>query len=507
MTRRARTIAALALLAAIAIPAVAWARPGGGNSYSGGGGHGGGGGGGGGDGGAIFELIFQLIRLCVYYPQVGVPLLVIVIGFIAYGSWVKHKNKDWDSGPPVALEDSVTSIDAITRVDPDFSLVLFEDFVFRLYATAHGLRGQPARLDELAPYMSVGARAALASRPPTGQPVTGVVIGAMRTVRVSVPSADEIEEHEGDDGGGAAVTVGLEFEANYSVGTGKGSKRFAVERWVLRRAVTAHTRPPSAVRSFPCPNCGAPWQTADAAGTQRCPSCSEVVDNGRFDWQVVDIGLRHERNNLPSLAENVEERGTSLPTYRDDHLDQRWLALTADDPQIAEASLIARLHYVYQVVNAAWTANDLGPARAVVSDGLADYLQYWLDAYKAQGLRNVLEGMRITHQVPAKLIRDKYYDAITIRIWGTGKDYVIRTADGSHVSGNRSRERKYSEYWTLIRSANRHGPTRADGACSNCGAPLTVTQTGACAHCGTHVTAGEFDWVLSKIEQDDSYRG
>ena len=194
-------------------------------------------------------------------------------------------------------------------------------------------------------------------------------------------------------------------------------------------------------------------------------------------------------------------------TYRDDHLDQRWLQLTAEDPAIAEASILARLHHVYRVVNDAWTANDLGPARAVVSDGLADYLQYWLDAYKKQGLRNVLEDMRITHQVPAKLVRDKQFDALTIRIWGTGKDYVIKTADGSHVRGSKHRERKYSEYWTLIRSAARKGPPKADGACSNCGAPLTVTAAGACGHCGTHVTSGEFDWVLSKIEQDDSYRG
>ncbi|MBL8621588.1 MAG: TIM44-like domain-containing protein [Myxococcales bacterium] len=503
MTRGRRWWLAAIALAAIAVPALAWARPGGGDSYSGGGGHGGGGGsgGGGGDGGAIFELIFQLIRLCFYYPKVGIPILLLVIAFIAYGMWVKHKNKDWDSGPPVELEQSVASIDDLLRVDPDFSRVVFEDFMFRLYATAHGARGLPGRLDELAPYVGPEARAALANRPPAGQPVHGVVIGAMRTYRVSVPTADELAA------GDAVVQVGLEFEANYSVGTGDGGKRFAVERWLVRRAATARTRPPHQDRSFPCPNCGAPWQTVDAAGTQRCPSCGEIVDNGRFDWQVVEIGLRHERTNLPSLAEETPERGTDLPTYRDDHLDQRWLQLTAEDPAIAEASILARLHYVYRVVNDAWTANDLGPARAVVSDGLADYLQYWLDAYKKQGLRNVLEDMRITHQVPAKLIRDKHFDALTIRIWGTGKDYVIKTADGSHVRGSKHRERKYSEYWTLIRSAGRKGPPKADGACSNCGAPLTVTAAGACAHCGTHVTAGEFDWVLSKIEQDDSYRG
>ena len=61
--------------------------------------------------------------------------------------------------------------------------------------------------------------------------------------------------------------------------------------------------------------------------------------------------------------------------------------------------------------------------------------------------------------------------------------------------------------WTLIRSAQRKGVPHADASCGNCGAPLRITMAGACEHCGAHVTAGEFDWVLSKIEQDDSYRG
>ena len=489
---------------AIALPALAWARPGGGDSYSGGGGHGGGGGGGGGggDGGALFELIFQLIRLCFYYPKVGIPILLIIIGFIAYGAYVKHKNKDWDSGPPVDLARTAVTLDDLTRVDPDFSRVLFEDFVYRLYATAHGARGVPGKLDELAPYVSAEARHQLATRPPTGQPVTGVVVGAMRVYRVEVPSADDVAA-----GTGTHVRVGVEFEANYSVGTGDGSRRFAVERWLLTRAVGARTRPPGKDRSFPCPNCGAPWQTADAAGTQKCASCGEIVDNGRFDWQVVDIGLRHERDNVPGLDEDTQERGTDLPTYRDAALDQRWMTLCAEDPGVAEASIIARLHYIYRELNDAWTKNDVAAVRGVVSDGMADYLQYWLDAYRRQGLRNVLADMRITHQVPARLVRDRYYDALTIRIWGTGKDYVIKTSDGSLVRGSKHRERAYSEYWTLIRSAGRRGATRTDGACSNCGAPLVVTQAGACGHCGTHVTSGEFDWVLSKIEQDDSYRG
>jgi len=488
----------LLALAVLLLPALAAARPGGGDSYSGGGGHdsGGGGGGDGGDSAIIGELIFQLIRLCFYYPKVGIPLLVIVCAFFIYGWYQKQKNKDWDSGPPVQLEWS-TSLEDLRRLDPDFSQTLFEDFVFRLYATAHRARGQAAGLDALAPYLGIDARTQLAAR--GTEPVEGVVIGAMRTFRVDLPTPDAIAANPE-----ARVYVGIELEANYS--TPKQTS-FVVEQWTLARRHDARTKPPTAARTFPCPNCGAPWQGADTGGGQTCSYCGEIVDNGRFDWLVERVSLRHERLQPPSLTNEVPERGTDLATYAQPGLDANWLAFLRDDPQMSDASVVARLQHIYITMNDAWNAGDLLPARSVLSDGLFDYLQYWMVAYRAQGLKNVLEDMRLTHHAWAKLTRDRWYDSLTIRIWGTGKDYVVRTADGSHVRGSRSRERRYSEYWTLIRSAVRRGTPRADANCSNCGAPLIVTMAGGCASCGAHVTAGEFDWVLSKIEQDDSYRG
>jgi RecJ-like exonuclease len=68
--------------------------------------------------------------------------------------------------------------------------------------------------------------------------------------------------------------------------------------------------------------------------------------------------------------------------------------------------------------------------------------------------------------------------------------------------------RRWSEYWTFIRNRNsKPAPARADLNCPNCGAPLKVNVTGICEYCHGKVTSGEFDWVLSKIEQDESYQG
>ena len=41
----------------------------------------------------------------------------------------------------------------------------------------------------------------------------------------------------------------------------------------------------------------------------------------------------------------------------------------------------------------------------------------------------------------------------------------------------------------------------------DCGGALEEGQTAICAYCGGKITAGEFPWVLSRIEQDEAYRG
>jgi len=51
------------------------------------------------------------------------------------------------------------------------------------------------------------------------------------------------------------------------------------------------------------------------------------------------------------------------------------------------------------------------------------------------------------------------------------------------------------------------GPSRVDAGCPSCGAPLQIEMAGNCVYCRAKVTSGDFDWVLSKIEQDDSYQG
>lgn len=507
LSRLARALPCLAFLALLLLPVVAIARPGGGQSYStGGGSHGGSGGG----GGCIF-LIFQLwLELIFRHPVIGIPLTIVAV--VAFISYQKRKaaagDQSWTSapvappmaypGPSSPASRASRDLDDVRQLDPEFSVVLFHDFAYALYAKAHEARSTPRDLESLSPYLSQSAREQLAQRQPVGAPVSGVVIGAMRVVSLSIPTSAPAVA----DAPKPQVIVVLEFESNMTVGAEHA--HYVRERWQLVRDAGVRSKPPEQVGSFHCPNCGAPF---GPEGGDRCEYCGQVVSGGKFDWSVASIDLLELEQRPPALTSDVEEMGTDLATIQHPALNTRWAELVHDDPAVTQDALAARFGVIYDELNAAWTKGDLAAARPYVSDGLFDYLQYWVTAYRTQGLRNVLEGMHIVRWTAVKVIRDKHYDSLTIRLWGTGKDYTVRQPGGEVVSGNPRRDRLYSEYWTLIRGAEVKGAPRTDKNCPNCGAPLDVNMAGDCQHCGAKITSGAFDWVLSTIEQDDSYTG
>lgn len=484
---------------------VADARPGGGQGYSGGGGHGGGSSGGGDGGGELLYIIFRiLLELIIYKPEIGIPVTIVVIGIAIFvylhAQHQKRGLTDWDSGPPSVYKGPPPKLDKLKRTDEDFSTVLFDDFVYRLFAAAHEGRGREGGLEALAPYISQSARGTLKLVEPTGVPVAGVIVGAMRVTGVNAP-----KNSHNNEGVLNYSHVTLQFEACFTAGQ-PGNERgfFVVESWTLSRGADVLTKPPGKAQEFPCPNCGAPFeQSAD----QKCSYCDEVVDNGKFDWIVKSVNRTHTAMGGPLLTGTVPERGTDLETYMDSDVGHQWGVLSAEDPALTQDSIQARIFLIFEQLNKSWQELDLAEARPYVSDGMFDYLQYWVTAYKQQGLRNKLDDMKITQWTVCKVISDKYYDAITCRVWAKGKDYTVNDKTGKVVGGSKSMNRPYTEYWTLIRNAETRGEASGKKECPACGADMKINMAGSCEYCGAHLTSGEFDFVLSKIEQDDSYRG
>ena len=141
-----------------------------------------GGGGGGDDGGFIWLLIELWFRFVFRHPLIGIPLTILILYLLAKakkkGMLDNARGQAWDtgtthqrpSGPPPPPPSR--NLEAVRSLDPDFSVVLFEDFAYTLYARAHRSRTDPQALAALTPYLGEGVRAQLAQLPPPGVPVT-----------------------------------------------------------------------------------------------------------------------------------------------------------------------------------------------------------------------------------------------------------------------------------------------------------------------------------------------
>jgi len=484
----------------------ALARVGGGQSYGGGGGSGGGGGG----GGALVYLVVRLLLwLTIEHPVIGIPVDIIVIALVIYWFAKPSKRSVELSSTSIYTPDAVATavqqqnfqraFNQLRRFDPNFSEIIFVDFCYALYGRAHESRGRGAKaLDELSPYLSDSARSSLLKlNQPNLKAVEGIIVGAMQVVDVRGLDTP-------------TVVITAEFDANYTEftpreGDPRGEMSYYVrERWELERKRDVLSPGPEQATALHCPRCGAPLQK-DTVGA--CAFCGTKIDSGEFQWYVRSITTLSREAKGPLLTSDVPEVGTDYPTVTQPNFPAVRAAFEQNNPTFSWADFQARARLIFTELQEAWSTLNWERARPHETDNIFQMHRYWIDAYQRQGLRNALDQCQITAMQPVKIKMDAFYNAITLRIFGQGFDYTIDTA-GRVVAGSKSNLRRWSEYWTFIRNSKaKPGPARADLNCPNCGAPLKVNATGICEFCGGKITSGEFDWVLSKIEQDESYRG
>ena len=491
--RRAALLVAAAL---VLIAAGALARPGGGDSYSGSSRSSGSSPSGGGGGGDVdVGLIIELVYLCYRYPPLGIVALVGVAGFYVVKSRAARGLKDWSTGLPQQAAQRIEAytpsqnvrakLSALRADDPAFSLILFEDFAYALYAELQVSRARGA-ISRLAAFLNVDVARMLYDT--ALERVDGVVIGALRYKTVEL--------------GPQQVTVTLELEANFSELRQGGAQRYyVVDRITLTRARAARSRPPARARKLDCPNCGAPLE--GMRGTT-CGYCRTEVGGGRLDWMIQSVQRVTTEARAPLVTTEVAEQGTQLPTRVAPGCHERLAELGRRDPAHDPAALWARIALIFGELQIGWSEQNLARLRPFVTDNLFQYFGYWIDAYVANHARNVTENARVLNIELAEVASDATYDAVTVRVFATGLDYTL-AADGRLLKGSRKKERPYSEYWTLIRGNGARGRPRTEPVCPCCGAPLRIGMAGNCEYCHARIVTGEFDWVLSRIEQDEAY--
>lgn len=393
----------------------------------------------------------------------------------------------WRRPAPVAVPDNPRRhlVELLSERDPEFSLVIFEDFLYALFTAYHEARGGSRRHD-VTPYVEGDAERFLEAG--KKDDVRSVIVGAM-----TIENARDA---------GDCIAVEVSFEANYEeVEDGRAVAYYAVEKWVLQRGENAKSRSPERASIDECPNCGG--ALADLDGNV-CSYCKEALTPGRFDWAVTHISATRETRG-PMLTGEVAEIGTDYPTVTVDGARERFKTLAARDTRFSWPAFQQRVKLVFDALHDGWTSRDWRRVRPFVTDQLFQAQLYWIEEYKRQKLNNRTDGARIVDVVMSNVDSDKHFDAITVRVFATGKDYTVDDS-GKLVTGSKTYDRQYTEYWTFVRGRAASGETHTDPSCPNCGAPVAVNMAGACEHCDVKVTRGDFDWVLSRIEQDESYR-
>jgi predicted lipid-binding transport protein (Tim44 family) len=495
--RHAARALSLGLIAAAALLVAneAGARVGGGQTFSTGSRGSSSGGGGSGDG----ELVWLLIRLVIEVPEIGVPLVIIVALCALYlmhqdSKTIRDINRVVVHHPSsrVGRSDSAAWAELMTR-DPALSRPVLDDFLQLVYRRAYAAVGT-ADWPALAPFINDRARQAIEA-PLQGATVDEVVVASARVDGVQISPAD------------ARLTV--RFIASRLERRGSDARRAYVEEtWTFRRGADARSLSPDDTTRLGCPSCGAAVR-CDTMG--RCTHCGTAITAGQLQWQAVEARTDvHRPLDRPEIGLTAGGADGSMfqPTVRDPALAAELRKLTARHPDFSPADFDRRARFAFIRLQEAWGAGRWNDARPFCTDTSWNTLRFWVERYAAVGLRNRTADVTIERLEIVKVQQDAWYEAITVRIWASMRDWMEDAKTAEVVGGNAHQPHKFSEYWTFLRATGTGAKSGDPSRCPSCGAPLDqINAAGECGYCHTVVTTGKFDWVLTRIDQAEVYRG
>ncbi len=478
----------------IIFPETAVARPGGGSSYSGGSSSSGGGGGGG--LGIIIYLLFELLP-----PYISIPLVIII--FIFYNIYKKKENNSSNqviSAPTYqnrALEitNLTQQIHKLKVIDQNFSRVLFLDFVSSLYVKFQAYKYTPKQLNTLNPFFDKSILSDFANKTAKIK-INEIVIGSINIVQVQTDQS--------------STKVLVEINSNYTAtANGKSTRYIITEKWLLQRKAGLLSPEPEKMHKLSCPACGAPANFTDSG---YCEHCGTLIVPGQNQWFVKNRAvISSETIKTSSLLSYAPEVGTNYPTIYSQSIASEKSQFAATHGTTWEKYWPILYHNIaskyFMQIYENWANLKWKNVRHLLTDRLWESYNFWIEEYKRNNIRNALDDTEIIKIHVAKIETDKYYEAITLRIFASSKDYVV-DKNGKILAGYSKSPRIFSEYWTFIRKNGIENDDYDMKSCPNCGAPLDkIGQNGICEYCGAKITTGNFSWVVAIITQDEEYKG
>lgn len=379
-------------------------------------------------------------------------------------------------------------LEKLTRVDANFSMPVFESFVGLLFVRFHEARGRrspegvaayisPEVLNDITKLDSVTA-------------VVDIVVGSQKIQSILQVGQD--------------IQVVATFEACYTEKLPTGPfEVYCQERWTFTRKQGVVSAAPEDLLRLSCPSCG---QTRQMKPDGSCPSCKRVVNRGNFNWVLCKRAVISRQAKPPLNLSGGVEAGLQEPTVYAANFYPQLRAFKGRYPDFDFTAFEKRVENIFLNLQSAWSSQDFDKARPFEMDVLFDSHRYWVDRYRAEGMKNHLEDVKVTKIEMCKIHRDAFYEAITVRIFAQMRDWTTDRS-GNIVGGDPKNLRRFSEYWTFLRRTGSDNPVQADiSRCPSCGAPLDhINQSGCCHYCQTQIASGNFDWVLNSIDQDEVY--
>jgi hypothetical protein len=435
-------------------------------------------------------------------------IFIIIMLAVLYFIWINNRKQPQTiiSRNPVKIFNESQLI-AFKQKDPNFSRILFLDFVHLLYVEYYRYYDK-RQFSNLIPYLDNSVQHDKKLDLFISQQVIVISEIVINSARLYLIDSTATEDR-----------IIVEIESNFTIhpafhthDSGKEHTRYmTTERWFFQRAKGLLSPEPEKMQALTCPACGAPAHFTDAG---ECGSCRTMIVKGQNQWYVKERYIIEQTVlNAGDLISYEEEQGTALATITSPTILQE---ISAFEQQAGvvwseywESFKQEIVSGYFLALNSAWTNCNLNKVRHLLSDRLYEANSFWMDLYKQQHWANHLDELKIKNIQLAKIEIDSYYEVITVRIFAECFDYTVDN-HSKVIGGSNKKYRNYSEYWTFARRAGvKDSKSQFDlTVCPQCAAPADkMGQTAVCEYCGSKISTGEFSWVLFLITQDENYVG
>ncbi|MCB1260183.1 MAG: Tim44 domain-containing protein [Acidimicrobiales bacterium] len=230
-----------------------------------------------------------------------------------------------------------------------------------------------------------------------------------------------------------------------------------------------------------------------------------VKNKGVASMSGESVGLPPSFGNTDTMLGNHDAARVKSAA----ELNEGIAKIKAHDPAFNEDDFLSDVNRAFFTIQQAWTERKPDLSRQVMHDGVWNQHKFQIDSYLSQNKQNVLENLAIQNTRMVAADSDESFDTIVVRYFASCADYDIDLSnDKRKVTRGSKNIEDWAEDWVYQRSSRavtKPNQGTMNQKCPNCGAPLDLDLAGVCKYCKAPVMSGEFDWVLTRIEQLPSY--